>query len=262
MNGQELFAALGCVDDELVAEAENYTARKVIPFSVRRFGGALAACICLLIGWAIFAQSGLKSAEIAKDSNTKEMTTEAAVEETETEEMETEETVIETGSAANGTGYMIIAQAPPIFQRYKATPDTGLTNGTLVVSEDLQKTVDQTAYSNFVGTPRFLVAFDLYRDGEKIDPNSGEYAKEVQRLTELGYEFRTLYVKQRDKSVKVQTCALMTTKLLQEKDLSAEYGYFLYFPENENGTALDWNNVAKLSGLPTSEDAAVTKDYD
>ena len=248
MNGQELFAALGCVDDELVAEAENYTTRKVIPFSVRRFGGALAACICLLIGWAIFAQSGLKSAEIAKDSNTKEMTT--------------EETVIENGSAANGTGYMIIAQAPPIFQRYKATPDTGLTNGTLVVSEDLQKTVDQTAYAQLTGTPRFLVAFDLYRDGEKIDPNSGEYAKEVQRLTELGYEFRTLYVKQRDKSVKVQTCALMTTKLLQEKDLSAEYGYFLYFPENEDGTALDWNNVAKLSGLPTPEDAAVTKDYD
>ncbi len=57
MTGKDLFAALSFVRDEYVAEAETACpARRVIPMKTVRWAGALAACVCLLVGWAFAAQ--------------------------------------------------------------------------------------------------------------------------------------------------------------------------------------------------------------
>lgn len=57
MTGKDLFAALNFVRDEYVAEAEaEKPARRVIPMKTVRWAGALAACVCLLVGWAFAAQ--------------------------------------------------------------------------------------------------------------------------------------------------------------------------------------------------------------
>lgn len=284
MDGKDLFLALNGVEDELITEADAYAVHRVIPLQLKRFGGALAACICLLLGWAVFARFDLKADNTMLGRGTETAATEGAAEEAGTEEaVVTEETVEEAEAereesveeksedVAHGTPlfvgedgvvYCVIAEAFPFVAHDEGNLKDVPQGGACLVAEELKKTAEQTALTQMNGVPRFLVAFDLYRDGEKIDPDSAEYAAEVQRLSALGYEFRTLQVEKRDRSVKVQTCALMTGGLLREKDLSAEYGYYLYFPENENGTPLDWNDEAELCGLPTAEDASVTRDYD
>ena len=75
MTGKDLFAALNFVRDEYVAEAEaEKPARRVIPMKTVRWAGALAACVCLLVGWAFAAQwmqaeADLKTSETAAESS-------------------------------------------------------------------------------------------------------------------------------------------------------------------------------------------------
>lgn len=289
MNGKDLFAALNHVEDALVAEAETYTARKVIPLRTVRWVSTLAACICLLIGWAVAVRlmpfGGME--EAAKDMTTAETVTEGAMngavtEEAAPEEVETEEAESETAQAETETGtgaesaedtkaeekeeteetaeYVILADAFPAFKSEGEVRHAAPLNGTYLLDEELKKTVEQCALTNMVGLPRFLVTFDLYRDGQRIDPESAEYAEEVARLEALGYTFRTLAVQHGDKSVKVRVCGLLSEGQLGQFAATEDYGYFLYFPENEDGTPLDWENTAELCGLPTAEDASVTKD--
>ena len=288
MNGKDLFAALNHVEDAFVAEAEAYTARKVIPLHTVRWVGALAACICLLLGWAVAVQlmpfGGL--GEVARDTTTAETVTEGAMngavtEEAAPEEVKTEEAESETAAETEtGTGaenaedteaeekaeteetakYVILADAFPMFRSEEEILYAATLNGTFLLDEELKKTVEQCALTQMDGVPRFLVAFDLYRDGQRIDPESAEYAEEIARLEALGYTFRTLAVQHRDKSVKVRVCGLLSEGQLEQFAATKDYGYFLYFPENEDGTPLDWENTAELCGLPTAEDASVTKD--
>ncbi|MGN0479048.1 MAG: hypothetical protein ACI4GO_06415 [Hominenteromicrobium sp.] len=57
MTGKDLFAALSFVRDEYVEEAETECPpRRVIPMKTVRWAGVLAACVCLLVGWAFAAQ--------------------------------------------------------------------------------------------------------------------------------------------------------------------------------------------------------------
>lgn len=288
MDGKDLFTALNHVEDALVAEAETYTARKVISLRTVRWVGALAACICLLLGWAVavrlmpFGGQG----EAARDMTTAETATEGAMngavtEEAAPEEVETEEAESETAQAETETGtgaesaedteaeekaeeetakYVILADAFPALRSEEGVRHAAPLNGTFILDEELKKTVEQCALTQMDGVPRFLVAFDLYHDGQRIDPESAEYAEEIARLEMLGYTFRTLAVQHGDKSVKVRVCGLLSEGQLGQFAAAEDYGYFLYFPENEDGTPLDWDNTVKLSGLPTAEDALVTKD--
>lgn len=57
MTGKDLFAALSYVDDALILEAEEAKpARRAFPAQAVRWGAALAACVCLLVGWAFAAE--------------------------------------------------------------------------------------------------------------------------------------------------------------------------------------------------------------
>ena len=56
MTGKDLFAALSFVDDALILEAEEAKpARRMVSMQAVRWVGALAACVCVLVGWAFAA---------------------------------------------------------------------------------------------------------------------------------------------------------------------------------------------------------------
>ena len=283
MQEKDLFTALSYVDDTLIEEAETYAVRKVLPLHMVRWFGALAACLCLLFGWAVAARWAPFAAMSDKSSMEKvsqEAAAEAMPEEewveaekAETEDAKTEGVMMEEtekGSAYGsdvaetpeaGTGpYVILNDAPPIFKNDAEVLYADPLNGTVIVAEDLQKTADQCKLAQMARSPRFLITFDLYRDGEKLETSSKAYLQEIARLEEQGYSFRYLVVKKRDKSVAVQGCWLMTSAQLNRFAASEEYGYFLYFPQNEDGTPLNWKDKADLNGLPTVEDALVTKE--
>lgn len=276
MDGKDLFLALGQVQDEFITEAETYAGRRVISMHSVRWVGALAACICLLIGWAVAAQwtdnplQTLFSAGSSNEAALEEATTETAEEAATTEggyaadiaeaEEETGVDYSESGDSARGalpteapektenTQYVILA-AP--FAGAKSDTEVLYDepqNGRFILDAELKNTLEQCALAEFTGLPRFLVAFDLYRDEVKIDPDSEEYAAEIERLSGLGYAFRTLSVEHRDKSLKVQVCGLLTEEQLADFDASEDYGYFFYFPENEDGTPLDWEDAVDLPG--------------
>ncbi|MBP3704202.1 MAG: hypothetical protein J6I98_01595 [Clostridia bacterium] len=276
MNGKDLFEALNQVDDALVAEAETYAARRVIPMHTVRWIGTLAACVCLLVCWAAAVQwNPLDALSMGGATETAESTTaaamnegaaqeeavteEATVEEAEAEE-EAEVDYSENGASAGGAQeytehaqYVILAEALPAAKSETKELYAEPMNGKVILEEELANTLEQCAVTEFTGLPRFLVAFDLYRDGMKIDPDSEEYAAEIERLEALGYTFRALHVQHKNKSVEVQVCGLLSEAQLAQFDASEEYGYFFCFPENEDGTALDWEDEAELCGLPEAE---------
>lgn len=87
MKGSTLLAAMSYVDDALVQEAEDrLPAGKVIPLHTVRWAAALAACVCILVGWAVFAPalqnaanfSGGGKSSTAADTTAMEATNEAA----------------------------------------------------------------------------------------------------------------------------------------------------------------------------------------
>lgn len=257
MDGKDVFLALGHVREEFVTEAEEYAGRRVISMHTVRWVGALAACVCLLVGWAVAAQwtdnplsllsGGGASNDTAKEECT--METAEAVTEGAIEEDAAEEEAAETGETADNWGSSDIGSSVTIVDHYtgddKAIYCYSLAeNGEWFLDhhleEMLQTHTGEDAY--------FLVAFYLYRDGEKIDPDSEEYAAEIERLTGLGYTFRTLNVQHRDKSLQVQVCGLFTEEQLTGFDASGDYGYFFCFPENEDGTPLDWEDAVDLPG--------------
>jgi len=287
MTGKDLFSALNHVDDVLVAEAETYTARRVIPMPAIRWMGALAACFCLLIGWAVLAQTGGlgfgKSASVETaprdekmewTENTAEVETDGAVPESAPEEEcevtmeESEAAGMENGSIHDTAGgaqptetpassdydrYLIFAEAPPDAKSDGTVLYAAPLNGAVILGEDISNTMDMLVLAHTAKPARFLVAFDLYRDEEKLHPDSDEYLAEVERLKALGYDFRTLNVQHTDKSVQVRICCLCDEGQLRQFAASADYGYLIRFPENEDGTPLNWEDKAGLCGLPTAE---------
>lgn len=292
MQEKDLFAALSYVDDTYVEEAETYAVRRVIPLHAVRWAAALAACICLLLGWAVAVQwvpFGGFGGFLAKDAAAPENATEGAAEETVQEhalveeEKAEEEAEVEESSAAVGAQPTETPESEEdsayiILNDVLEEEDTGKVqqpaNGEWVCESGLRNRVMDVLRMQItpgmaagIGNKdiRFLAAFRLTKDGKQISPDSEEYLLEVQRLVSLGYEFRTLYVEGKSKDIQVCICGLFTAEQLdefnaREFDALDTYGYVFYFPRNEDGTPLDWNNQAELCGLPTAEDALVTKD--
>ncbi len=295
MTGKDLFASLNFVDDALIEEAENYTPARILPMRTVHRVGALAACFCLLVCLAVLIRSGMFGAgsaapesmmdTVAKDIQMESSNAAAAVtEEAAAEEAEAETAVesveeaapAEGAESAQGSGQPAEDASYYIINKAKSADDktevTQPENGEWVCEFGLRKQVMdvlriQITPSMAGGTgkeARFLATFRLTKDGEHVDPDSAEYLAEVQRLTDLGYEFRTLYVEGETKDIKVCICGLFTAEQLdefdaREFDASEEYGYIFYFPKNEDGTPLDWDNKAELPGLPTADDTAQTE---
>lgn len=256
MDGKDLFLALGQVQDEFITEAETYAGRRVISMHSVRWIGALAACICLLIGWAVAAQwtdnplQTLFNTGSSNEAAMDEAATEAAEEAATTEGGYTKDIAeAEEETADAGCGKVTDGAAAKIIDHYTGEETAIYCYGTAengewfmdhYLEEMLQAHTGEDAY--------FLVAVELSRDGKVIDADSEEYAAEIERLTGLGYTFRTLSVQHRDKSLQVQVCGLFTEEQLTGFDASGDYGYFFYFPENKDGTPLDWEDAVNLPG--------------
>lgn len=281
MTGKDLFTALDHVDDALVAEAETYTARRVIPLPAARWMGTLAACFCVLVVWAVLARTGMMGKGLASE---KAVMDEAAVEngfftedavcEEEAPETETTEGAAEAPAEAvpkaeeefaggavdeepsvseqEDFPYLIFDAAIPEAKQEDAVLYAAPLNGAFILDEEITGTMDQLALVCLAKPPRYLVAFDLYQNEERLDPDSTAYLAEVERLAELGYEFRTLNVPHTDESVQVRICMLCDGAQLVRFAASSEYGYLLYFPKGENGEPLDWFDEVALCGLPNA----------
>lgn len=283
MTGKDLFTALDHVDDALVAEAETYTARRVIPLPAVRWMGTLAACFCVLVVWAVLARTGMMGKSMAPEKAVMDEAaaengyfTEDAVCEEEAPETETgvtegaaeapaeavpkaEEEVaggtVDEEPAACGKDdfpYLIFDAAIPEVKSEDAVLYAAPLNGGVILSEEITGTMDHLALVCLAKPPRYLVAFDLYQNEERLDPDSTAYLAEVERLAELGYEFRTLNVPHTDESVQVRTCMLCDGAQLVRFAASSEYGYILYFPKGENGEPLDWFDETALCSLPSA----------
>jgi len=294
MTGKDLFASLNYVDDALIEEAETYAPARILPLKSVRRAGALAACICVLVGLTAAIRLGLFGGgkNEAMDSGAMMYTESFAESEAAcAEEAETEEEMpeIETGEGAADTEkedalatntttgaqptdkpvadtkadyYVINDAASEASDEKLRVPE----NGEWVCEFGLREQVmtilrvqnTPTMAGNTRMEARFLAAFTLLKDGEEIDEDSEEYLLEVQRLTDLGYEFRRLAVKGDTKDVKTRICGLFTAEQLDEFtaqafDASEKYGYIFCFPKNEDGTPLEWDDTAELCGLPTVE---------
>lgn len=150
MTGKDLFAALSFVDDALILEAEEAKpARRAFPAQAVRWGAALAACVCLLVGWA-FAAERLRYA--GSTSNETAGAAEGAVQEA--------GGMPETAEDSADAGF-----SGKIIDRYlgeneMATCYAAPQNGTWTIEQPLQDMLDRFAGEDV----RFLVAFDLFAE--------------------------------------------------------------------------------------------------
>lgn len=292
MTGKDLFASLNFVDDELIEEAESYAPARILPMRAIRRAGALAACVCLIVCLAVLVRSGVfLSGSAAPESMmdaSKEMyqedacvTEEAVEEETaageaapaemeeavekieDTAESEMADGAPEAERPAEDAAYYIINEADsPEGDTMISQPENGEWACEFGLRKQIMDVLRMQITPSIAGgtgkEARFLAAFRLIKDGKPVDPDSAEYLEEVQRLTELGYEFRALRRDGRRKESKVLICGLFTAEQLdefsaREFDASTEYGYIFYFPENKDGTPLDWEDYDELCGLPLAE---------
>lgn len=247
MTGKDLFIALGFVEEEIIAEAaQDRPQRRVIPMHTVRWMSVLAACICLLIGWA-FAAQWMKADNtmcgVAESSTT--MTA------GDTREESSEEAALEEGGAAQEeeTGEGADVGAPMEQDGYKGAvidhnpQQNGVTvcmsapgNGEVLCSYDLQKMMERNPDA------RFLVTFRLYRDGAPIDAEDGAYQDEAERLGALGCALRLLPVETAE-GAEQYVCGLLTAEQLRKVTVSETYGCLLGFlPANADGTRTSWDD--------------------
>lgn len=229
MTGKDLFAALSFVDDALILEAEEAKpARRTFPAQAVHWGAALAACVCLLVGWA-FAAERLRYA--GSTSNETAGAAEGAVQEA--------GGMPETAEDSADAGF-----SGKIIDRYlgeneMATCYAAPQNGTWTIEQPLQDMLDRFAGEDV----RFLVAFDLFAEETRIDPADDAYAREAERLAAAGYDLRIL-PQESAAGETMRVCGLFTAEQLEQFDAAGAYGYDFYFPKNADGTPLDWNEPA------------------
>ena len=268
MTGNDLFRAMNGVDETLIDEAETYTGHKVIPMRMVRWVSAAAACFCLLVCAAVIIRSdmfSMKSAECVVMEEKAEAMIEkeetVITEETVEEEIMTETTEeggFATGSTLEDTSAVEVpknTEGVVIYDHYTGDDKAiycyaGAAGGEWFCEEYLRQMVEMYGSDE---NARFLIAFYLWKDGEMLEPDSPEYRAETDRLKELGYEFRLLDVPHTDKSLKYLVCGLFTAEQLTDFAAAEEYGYIFYFPEDEYGQPLSWEEQVLLCGLPTDE---------
>ncbi len=243
MTGKDLFLALSFIDDELISEAEEAKPlRRAAILPAIRWAGALAACVCVLVGWAIAANFANQA-----DSGAA-MTTGGAAPESEwstaTDTAEAAgEAGAETADAAEGGEAGASEGGVRIIDRYLGENEVvtcyaAPRNGTWTMEQPLRDMLDEFAGADV----RFLVTFELFSDGEAIEHDASAYLEEVNRLAAAGYMLRRL---PRDDG-EMLVCGLFTAEELKHFDALEAYGYDFAFPANADGTPLDWDDPAAV----------------
>lgn len=233
MTGKDLFAALSFVDDALILEAEEAKpARRTFSAQAVRWGAALAACVCLLVGWAFAAERLRYTGGTAND-------TAGVAEDTVQEAGGMPETAEYNAAADAGAGF-----SGEIIDRYLGEDEVAVCysapqNGTWTIEQPLQDMLDRFAGEDV----RFLVAFELFADETRIDPADDAYTREAERLAAVGYDLRML-PQQSAAGETMRVCGLFTAEQLERFDAADAYGYDFCFPQNADGTPLDWDDPA------------------
>lgn len=245
MSGKDLFQALGNVRDEYITEAEEYTGRRVISMHTVQWIGALAACLCVLVGWAFAANwfsnpikegaSGEAGAGVMVEENTE------AAQDHETANDIHNEKKDESNAA-------VYAESEcEIINRYTGEDEVScelksVENGSVEIDGCLQEMMETYAEEDV----RFLVTVVLSQDQKQIPEHDAQYTAEIERLTDLGYAFRMLPAKlpETTDGSKTHICALVSADQLYDFDALEKYGYFITFAENYDHTPLDWNDPA------------------
>lgn len=222
MQGKDIFLALSKIDNDLIEEAENDTPHHRVPFT--RWA-TLAACICLLIGWA--AVSTVYNTAKSTGSLPETAADNAVMSE------ECGEAVAEDTAGADG-GTAILNNYTDEFSN--ATGDTVPLPGAYLCASTLEAALRE----NTGKALSYLVTFDLFGDAQtgEISTDDPRYTAEWERLASLGYSIRALPC---DGSQRL--CLLLTAEEIQSfsENANAAYGYSFHFPLNQNGEPLDWN---------------------
>ena len=132
MKGKTLLAAMGYVDDALVQEAEDSTpVGKVIPLRRVQWMAALAACICILVSWAVFAPMIRDTAKFSGSGQSS--TADTAATETTNEAAPAPQDSIDGGAALAEGGS---AQSAAVAEEEAAAEDPVFTGGAEAPSTD------------------------------------------------------------------------------------------------------------------------------
>ncbi len=234
MTGKDLFAALSFVDDALILEAEEAKpARRVVSMQAVRWVGALAACVCVLVSWA-FAADLLNRADSTAGGAAGMADSAVQTADGESAEAGAAEGAADAGAAYGGEIIDGYRGEDEVATCYAAPQD-----GTWTIEQPLQDMLDSFAGEDV----RFLVTFELFSDETHIDRTDAAYIEEAQRLAAAGYDLRLLPQQTADGAAQC-LCGLFTAEQLEQFDALETYGYDFYFPQNADGTPLDWNDPA------------------
>lgn len=234
MTGKDLFAALSFVDDALILEAEEAKpARRVVSMQAVRRVGALAACVCVLVGWA-FAADLLNRADSTAGEAASMADSAVQTADGESAEAGAAEGAADAGAAYGGEIIDGYRGGDEVATCYAAPQD-----GTWTIEQPLQDMLDSFAGEDV----RFLVTFELFAGETHIDRTDAAYIEEAQRLAAAGYDLRLLPQRTADGAAQC-LCGLFTAEQLEQFDALETYGYDFYFPQNADGTPLDWNDPA------------------
>lgn len=208
MNGEQIYIALGNVDDTLLTRYHERTTyqRKSKPWTKY---GAIAACLCLVIlsFFALntrFAKDGLLTGEIYK------------------------------------AGGKVIASFPSgSSSSCYATPQPGTWFCFTEVTNALKKYAEKDV--------TYFLAIDIFTETEALDADSKEIIPELKRLSKSGYHVgyaeAWTYQGQGEKVPYTYVAGYFTAEDLQSFNASKDFGYAFHFPTNGDGSPISSDKI-------------------
>lgn len=124
-----------------------------------------------------------------------------------------------------------------------ATPD----NGTSIYSMEVRSVIEEPEKNK---NTYLMVWIDIFKNHKRLE--NAETVKEFKRLSSLGYEFYTVPVREYpgengEQAYHNTTVAIIPFDKIISFDINPEYGYFVDFITNHNGTPIDINDAEKIS---------------
>lgn len=233
MTGKDLLIAMNSVDEAIVAEAEEYSARQILKLHSARWYSTLAACICLLVCWAVVAQTGLFDSR-SKNASMDSAGIEGAPETNETtgagiahdNEDACEEEIRQE------TAEQLIIYSPPVEYDGEAVASSteAPENGSVILSVSLQATLNMVLSEKNSVEPLLAVQVCIYSEKTLLPPDNPKY---IDGLDALGYEMHTLT----DDNGNEYRCLLLTAEQLRDLAAPTDCGYVIDFARTDNGSA-------------------------
>lgn len=136
----------------------------------------------------------------------------------------------------------IITDYPTSGEACYATPR----NGTQSSSIEVNRAIEDAEAKNQKAV--LLVTVEIWKDLKMIENNEDE----IKRLSEQGYHFYTIPVweyqgENAEKVYRQETVALLTSDMIKNFSINPEYGYFIDFLHNGDGTSLNMEDAKPIA---------------